>query len=321
MSPEHFDRFFAFVAIGLGLLLAGGLNLAFGRGGRRVWLRGVATLVVCGLVAAGLAAFTRPELAVRAAGVMLGVVALVFVLGSEWFARQLTALVAVLHRPAARWGLLTLTGLMVVLGGVVAFEVADRVALDQQMQELDYVLLGKPETQPTQRALAKTDRGTAIVLKEAAAPREPSELVEPEEKTLRNGHFHGSLIRQSGPNTNSNCHGWVFTGGKFFVTNEDVEAIVKENGYQEVQVPQPGDLVVYRQGGSVAHTAIVRYVAEGQPVLVEGKWGVLGVYLHPADKSCYGTQYTFHRSARSGHLLVGLGGTAGPSDGMNHTAE
>jgi hypothetical protein len=49
-------------------------------------------------------------------------------------------------------------------------------------------------------------------------------------------------------------------------------------------------------------------VAEGQPVLVESKWGNLGVFLHPADKTPYGTEFTFYRSARSGHLLVGVGG-------------
>ena len=82
-----------------------------------------------------------------------------------------------------------------------------------------------------------------------------------------------------------------------------------------------GDLVVYRQGSTISHTAVVRYVTEGQPVLVEGKWGTLGVYLHPADKSFYGTEFTFHRSGRSGHLLVGMGGSPGPSEVLNQTAE
>ena len=47
----------------------------------------------------------------------------------------------------------------------------------------------------------------------------------------------------------------------------------------------------------------------------------LGVYLHPVDKSFYGTEYTFHRSGRSGHLLVGMGGSPGPNEILNHTAE
>ena len=93
---------------------------------------------------------------------------------------------------------------------------------------------------------------------------------------------------------------------------EDVELILKENGYHEVMEPQPGDVVIYRGGTEILHTAVVRYVAEGQPVLVEGKWGPLGVYLHPADKSTYGTDYTFYRSERPGHLIAGLDEPASP---------
>jgi hypothetical protein len=59
-------------------------------------------------------------------------------------------------------------------------------------------------------------------------------------------------------------------------------------------------------GGQIAHTAVVRYVTEGQPVIVEGKWGPFGVFLHAADRSIYGTDYTFHRSPRHGHILAGL---------------
>ncbi len=89
-----------------------------------------------------------------------------------------------------------------------------------------------------------------------------------------------------------------------------MELILRENGYRQVSDPRPGDLVVYRgQGRTVAHTAVVRYVSDGQPVLVESKWGELGVFLHAADKSVYGTAYTFHRSARRGHLLAGVGGS------------
>jgi len=54
MPFAHFDQFFTFVAAGLGLLLAGGLNLALGRSGRRVLLRVVVTLAVCGAVVSGL---------------------------------------------------------------------------------------------------------------------------------------------------------------------------------------------------------------------------------------------------------------------------
>ncbi|MBN9122221.1 MAG: CHAP domain-containing protein [Planctomycetes bacterium] len=320
MSFEHFERFFAVTAIGLGLLLAGGLNLAFGRGGRRVWLRTSGTLAACGAAVAGLSVLTRPELALRNGGILLGVLAAATLLGSEWFSRRVAALFARLRGPAVRWGLVALSGLGAVLIGAIAFEKNDEAATDQQMKDLE-LLLGKPNTKPSDRARASTDRGTPVVLREPVGPREPGELLEPEDKTLRNANLHTHVIRRSPPHDGANCHGWVFTGGKFHLSPDDVEAILKENGYQEVHQPQAGDVAIYRQGGAIAHTAIVRYVAEGQPVMVEGKWGTLGVYLHPADKSCYGTAYTFHRSARTGHLLVGLGGSPGTVETTNATAE
>ena len=33
-----------------------------------------------------------------------------------------------------------------------------------------------------------------------------------------------------------NCHGWVFTGGRFWVSGEDVPRILEDNGYRRVSV-------------------------------------------------------------------------------------
>src|SRR6187455_19759 len=118
--PDHFDRFFAFTAVGLGLLLAGGLNLVFGRSGRHVWFRAAVTLAVCVLAVGGLSALTHPALAVRTGGILLGVLAVAAVLGSAWFSRQFAALVAAFRAPALRWGFVAMGGLGVVLTGVLA---------------------------------------------------------------------------------------------------------------------------------------------------------------------------------------------------------
>lgn len=311
MAFEYFDRFFTFAAVGLGLFLAGGLNLLLGRGGRRVWLRVAITLTVCGVVVAGMSALTRPELAVRTGAILAGVLAIVTLLSSEWFGRRVASLVAVFRKPALRWGLVAVGGLGVVLASGLAFDRADEVATTEGLQDIELALSRVPN-QPTDRGRAATDRGTNIVLKEAVEARNAGDLRGVEERMLRESPFRDQMIRRGGPTDNSNCHGWVFTAGKFLLSPDDVELIIKENGYAETQEPRAGDLVVYRQKGAVAHTALVRYVTEGQPVLVEGKWGAMGVFLHPADKSSYGTEFTFHRSARNGHVLVGLGGSPGP---------
>ncbi len=312
MSFDHFENLLIFAAAGLGLLLAGGLNLALGLGGRRVLLRLIVTPLLCGAVLGGLVALARPELAVRSASVLVGVLALAAVLGSDWFTRRLVSLIAFVHGPAPRWGLVALGGLGLIVGSGIAFDRADEEIIEQTEHDLS-LASGFTPMRPTERAHATTDHGTPIVLKEPIAPRDPNELNRPEEDTLHQFKYREQLIRHGTAGDETNCHGWVFTGGRFLLSPTDVETILKENGYHEVHDPLPGDLVIYRQGGSIAHSAVVRYVAEGQPVLIEGKWGAMGLFLHAADKSIYGTEYTFHRSARPGHLLLGIGGSSSPN--------
>jgi hypothetical protein len=125
-----------------------------------------------------------------------------------------------------------------------------------------------------------------------------------EGRYFRNLHLTEQVIREAQADERSNCHGWVFAGGRYILSGDDVDLILTENLYTKQASPQSGDLAIYRNNGTVAHTAVVMYVTQGQPVMVRGKWGNLGVFLHPADKSPYGNDYTFYRSPRNGHLLV-----------------
>lgn len=307
-SVEHFDRFFVLATVGAGLLLVGAVNLALGgRRGARPVLRALLSLAACGAATAALAALTRDALALRAATATLGALAAVTVAGSGWVHRRAAALGELCRTPAARWGAVAVCGLATVVGSVVRFECAEQEFLTRETQELE-LALGRQPNRPTERARAATDRGTSVILKEPTAPRAPESLTSPEGKFLHDARLDEQVIRIAQPSDVSNCHGWVFTGGQFLLSGDDVDLILKENGYAEAHEPHPGDVVIYRQGGAVSHTALVRYVTEGQPVLAESKWGTLGVFLHPTDKSPYGTDYAFYRSPRRGHLLVGLGG-------------
>src|SRR5205807_1160464 len=79
------------------------------------------------------------------------------------------------------------------------------------------------------------------------------------------------------PDATSNCHGWVFTGGRYWVKGGAVEDILRDNGYRTVEDPRPGDLVVYRDDqGAVSHTGVVSSVGADGLVLVESKWSWLG---------------------------------------------
>ena len=307
-NSEHFGQFFVLAAVGAGLILAGGVNFALGRRVRplvRLLLGGTA----CGAAVAALALLVGDTLAAQAAGLLGGSLLATVLAGSGWVHRWVATLGAPLRTPAVLWGTTAVCGLAVVVGSAIRFEFADEALVEQDAHDLEFAL-GRQPNQPTTRARAATDRGTAVVLKEPQAPRDPVALVSPEQKVLQSTKLADKVIRNAGPTDESNCHGWVFTGGRFLLNSDDVELVLKENGYTETNEPQAGDVAIYRQAGAVTHTALVRYVAEGQPVLVEGKWGALGVYLHPADKSPYGTEYTFYRSSRRGHLLAGLGGTS-----------
>jgi hypothetical protein len=125
------------------------------------------------------------------------------------------------------------------------------------------------------------------------------------------------LLRTGEPSWSSNCHGWVFTAGRYLIDGEAVDLILKDNGYQRVATPQPGDLIVYRAGygGGIAHTGVVR-VAGPELLLVESKWNELGVYLHrPEDyHPRLGLTRAFYRSPRRGHLLRGLDDATGPAE-------
>jgi hypothetical protein len=113
------------------------------------------------------------------------------------------------------------------------------------------------------------------------------------------------LLRTSPPDGRSDCHGWVLTGGRWWVLGTDVEAILEDNGYSPVLEPGPGDLVVYRgDQAQVTHTGLVHATARDGPVLVESKWCWLGTYLHAPDGHPYGGRPTYYRSTRAGHELT-----------------
>src|SRR5262249_49733975 len=103
------------------------------------------------------------------------------------------------------------------------------------------------------------------------------------------------------------CHGWVFAMGQAWISGAAVDTILDDNGYASVDDPAVGDLVVYRDGtGKVLHSGIVRGVAGDERILVESKWGALGIYVHAAGHTGYADNFKFYRSKRQGHLLRGL---------------
>ncbi|MBW8886012.1 MAG: hypothetical protein JF612_14835, partial [Planctomycetia bacterium] len=53
-----------------------------------------------------------------------------------------------------------------------------------------------------------------------------------------------------------------------------------------------------------ALAAVVVRMAKHAPILIESKWGPLGVYLHTIEKQPFPGTWMFYRSARVDHLLA-----------------
>lgn len=99
----------------------------------------------------------------------------------------------------------------------------------------------------------------------------------------------------------TNCHGWVFTGGRYVLSEDAVEALLQDNGYKYVPTPQPGDVIVYRDGaGQILHSGRVRRVHSDSEVWIESKWGPGGRFVHLPQDGYSGT-IEYYRSTRRSH--------------------
>ena len=156
---------------------------------------------------------------------------------------------------------------------------------------------------------AVTDAGTPVACEIVTASADVRAMASARETDRLRGYVGSmTLIRTSEAGAESNCHGWVFTGGRAWVGAEDVDRILKENGYVAVSEPRAGDVAIYRdENGTPVHTSLVRSILDDRTVLQESKWSYLGRFIHTADQHLYADHpCTYYRSARDGHCLKGI---------------
>jgi hypothetical protein len=104
------------------------------------------------------------------------------------------------------------------------------------------------------------------------------------------------------PDGTTNCHGWVFAGGRYALSEGAVEALLQDNGYQQVAEPHAGDVVVYRNDtGNIVHTGRVRSVHSCEEVWIESKWGLGSPCVHLPLDQCYSRNMEYYRSPRPDH--------------------
>jgi hypothetical protein len=277
----------------------------------RVEIGLLAVVGLLGLAGLGLAvpALWVPCLGVLAIGAFLALFRIAFL------ARLGTIAQAVLGHAAAVWvgllllGATTLVLQMVELERQMAPSVFAEDSLLPPISPLDVL-------QPVQTQWAATDTGRTLPL--FTIPLD-SKILPPDGDSsfLSRRHLETALIRTAEADTRYNCHGYVFTGGRFWVRGSHIEQLLKDNGYRSTTNPLPGDIIVYRENatGLVSHTGLVRTVIEDTgKVLIESKLGSYGRFIHAADQHPYdNTTATYYHTVRGGHLLHGLDGVRGPS--------
>ncbi len=109
----------------------------------------------------------------------------------------------------------------------------------------------------------------------------------------------GTIMRETSPDDATNCHGWVFTGGKFLVSGLSVDLILNDNGYTLTEQPVAGDVIIYRSPeGKAVHTGVVRALLDDGTPLIESKWGVGGRFLHRPLDQIYSADFGYYHSPR-----------------------
>jgi hypothetical protein len=247
---------------------------------------------------AGLAALAvaggRPARDVLAALALAAACGLFGLLRSERGGRLAAAALALARHRRAQWLALLAAGPLLGAGWVCGWSASAEEELRAPAPREPPALC---EVSP---GLAETDAGRPVRLFRAPRPPEPA-------GGPSSGAADVVVVRMGPEDDGYNCHGWVFTGGRFWLYSADVERILRDNGYRPVRDPRPGDVAVYRDpDGTISHTGVVWAVVAGGRVLVESKWGAGGRFVHAAAEQPYGYDITYYRTPRRDHILVGI---------------
>jgi hypothetical protein len=163
-----------------------------------------------------------------------------------------------------------------------------------EMESIKYYT-GSGTLQAVSERVALTDRGREVQLFVYAQEESPAK------DRVASSPF--GLWRDS--DAESNCHGWVFTGGRNLLWRDGVEMILEDNGYEPCQQPRAGDLIIYRnEEGEPIHTGIVHSIGWNGTVKIESKWGIRGRFVHAVQTQPYGGKYIYYRSQRNGHVVT-----------------
>ncbi|HUP77150.1 MAG TPA: hypothetical protein VM260_01225 [Pirellula sp.] len=177
-----------------------------------------------------------------------------------------------------------------------------------QIHSSSFICLGLSEGVPGVLELDKefsgaTDEGTSIPLFRFATDAKLfEEYASLSEERFRS--FSNLMIHRKDADETANCHGWVFTGGRFLLKGIDVDRILCDNQYFLVNDPRPSDVVIYRDVlRHILHTALVQGILSDGTVITESKWGIDQRFLHLPTDQPYSQTFEYYRTNRQSHLI------------------
>jgi hypothetical protein len=291
--------------LGIGLGLLGVALLLTGGPSRRLCLAlGLAAALSAGLAA--WAPFPEPLVPLRSPLLALAVVsAACCAVASPHAPRLTTSALAVAGRHRTQGAALLGACPLLLFGG---FWLTEREGEEPVPARRLVPFDAAAEPRQQEEHAAWTDQGTRLTVLEVTPHAALPAAAAAEMCLLESQGLDLRLIRTGPPDGRSNCHGWVYTGGRYFVEGREVATILRDNDYHIVSAPQAGDLVIYRdREGNIMHSAVVRGILDGGVVMLESKWGPLGRFLHRPEDYAFCDHWTYYRSPRAGHLLHNLG--------------
>jgi hypothetical protein len=194
--------------------------------------------------------------------------------------------------------------MMIVISLVMTGWFSHRIEIrsrDYSLIGLELLLPGAVEVDS--KSFAMTDQGTIVALyKVNVTDSRFEEYIKESRKKFKDFDHVG--IRRDHADRMTNCHGWVFTGGKFLLKGQDVDRILCDNSYFMVKSPQPDDLIIYRdKNGQIQHTALVQAVLHDGTVISESKWGIDQRFIHRPEDQPYSPNFEYFRTLRPNHLI------------------
>jgi hypothetical protein len=289
---------------GLTILMVGvaWVGIAASGRGKGGWRTALSLAVV---FAAGSAALSSVDASLALGAAALAAASLLMAVMRTDFPAWLAKAMA---RPLPQATLVVLGGLGLVVYGMYRIDADLKKDLNDSAKAVN-AAAASVDLNPSSVPAARTDLGRPIPLWVPSADSVESLQSFSEKDYLGRMQLNARLIQTGAMDGDYNCHGWVFTGGKFWVRGGWVETILRDNGYREALRPMIGDLCVYRDDkGEVSHTAIVRGLGADGLILLESKWGKLGRYIHNAnaDHAYRGHTPKYYRTKRGTHLLAGI---------------